>query len=120
MNPFRIRPAERLNLEQLLNRYLDWALWNRSQSRGSSTTFCDLKLHNSHLCCQKHMDYSHESDDFIRYFRHLGLWKHAGFSATSMKALMIQHEMKTDVSKVLCFWGMTTEEWASVKTLPQP
>lgn len=114
-NPHKIKPRDKLTLDEVMERYLDWNQWNREHGRQAPSVFCDSDLHKSHLCCADHMAYSAEYGAFFRYFFHYTydrmVGNGAGFSPHSMKVFCREHGVRINTMKAAQFHCVTVGEW---------
>ena len=97
-NPFVLKPGEKLTPQELLDRFLLWDE-NRTETRAwEIKKDCDVDLWKGHLCCEDHFHYSHEHDDFLRYFVHLDAMSYGdvGFDNDLIKRFIIRFKLKYD------------------------
>lgn len=116
-NPYKIRPGEKLTLDEVFNRFLDWCQWCQENKRSHASSSCDTKLHHSHLCCEDHMAMTAENHAFFVYFFHHTydetIRKEGGFSMNSMRDFIRKHKVSVTSHKAGSYFGLSSTEWAN-------
>lgn len=112
-NPHKLKPGEVLSLSLLIERFLDWGIWNESHNRNSRRPDCDEDLFNAHLCCKDHFAVSHEKADFERYYRHLTFRDWSG-SAFTIKLLIALYDLEVNIEKILRYFDISMVEWLDI------
>lgn len=133
-NPFKLNPKSynffrrisyifkpenrRQDLQELLNTYLSWLIWNDENHRGDMGN-CRREDWYYSNCCKNHRDKHLEYLLFYKKFRQL--WRQRGFNNSKMtfsvsllKYMVLSEELKIDTAKIEKAWSMMTGEWESV------
>ncbi|HBC45107.1 MAG: hypothetical protein UX08_C0016G0013 [Candidatus Collierbacteria bacterium GW2011_GWB1_45_35] len=113
LNPHALQPAEVLTPQLLFDRFLSWNEYRKETLAWEKTENCDPDLWKGHLCCDGHFRYSHEYDDFMRYFCHLDMMTYAdkGFDRDLLKGFIRRFNLKYDTNRVAKIFNMSAIEW---------
>jgi len=94
------------------DRFLSWNEYRKEALAWEKTENCDPDLWKGHLCCDDHLRYSHEHDDFVRYFCHLDMMCYAdkNFNNDLVKGFIRRFNLSYDLSRLAKFMHRSIQE----------
>lgn len=111
-NP-KIEAGVSLTLSELINRFLDWEEWNKSNGRYPPQKGCKQEKYEASLCCDNHMALISERDAFYRYFELLYPVKVSpeAFTAKFLKKLIEERKPEVDLQRIWEYFGINKSGW---------